>query len=377
MPEVYDLAVLGTGSVGSAAGYYASLAGKSVLELDRQRPPHDQGSHHGATRIIRYAYGEGDYYLPLLLAAKRLWLELQDQTGADIFHQTGVLNVGPKGDEFIETVVKSAQKYQLPVEYLAGEDLNQRWPALHFDDSYKAVYEADAGYLNSEIAIQTYLDLAKQQGVTQDFSSPVTQLNCLDNGLVKITNAQQSYYAREVILTAGSWIKTLVPTLPVQVMRKVFTWFATDEPSLEESQGFPAFSIRIKNGATYYGFPAKDGTIKIGKHDGGQPLASPAQRTKFGAYPEDLLEIGPLLDGYLGGVKGIDYGDSCTYDMSPDGDFIIDNLPNHPQVKMVTGLSGHGFKFVSVLGKVLADQLDNGKTDFDLSPFSLKRFQSE
>ncbi|MGQ2226686.1 N-methyl-L-tryptophan oxidase [Fructobacillus fructosus] len=375
MGKVYDVAVIGTGSVGSAAGYYAAKEGLAVLELDSHRPPHEQGSHHGQTRIIRYAYGEGEKYLPLLLEAKKLWADLQEQSGQDIFHQVGVVNVGPKGADFIENVAHTADKFDLNVQFLEGQEINDAFPNLHFNDDYRAVYEKDAGYLHSEVAIETYLRLAEKLGVDQDFSSAVSSINYREDGLVVITNSQTTYLAKEVILTTGSWVKKLVPTLPITVKRKVFAWFKIDDQRLTEQRGFPAFTIEIAGDATYYGFPGENGDIKIGKHDGGQVITEPAERTTYGSYPEDKEEIKPLLAQYLTGTAGLDFGAACTYDVSPDEDFIIDQLPGHPQVKLVTSLSGHGFKFASFLGKVLADQVAGKDVFLDLKPFSLNRFQ--
>ncbi|MCK8626744.1 hypothetical protein [Fructobacillus cardui] len=104
------------------------------------------------------------------------------------------------------------------------------------------------------------------------------------------------------------------------------------DEQLNEDAGFPAYAIEVDDERTYYGFPDKDGTIKIGQHTGGQPITQRSQRTPYGDYASDKEEVLPLLRQYLKGVGSLNHGASCTYDQSPDVDFIIDQLPGHPNV---------------------------------------------
>lgn len=374
MTEIYDVTIVGTGSVGSAAGYYAANEGQKVLELDLATPPHELGSHHGQSRIIRHAYGEGKKYVPLVLQAQKLFEELQNNSSLDLFHQTGVLNVGPKKAEFITNVLKSAQEFNLPIEKLDAQSIEQRFPAWQFDDDYIGVLEKDSGYLKSENIIHEYLRLAKEKSVRQEFSSKVQSIQQVDD-LVEIKTEQCTYLAKSVIVTAGTWVKELLPSLPVQPVRKVFTWFKAEDENLNEVNGFPCFSVETKNQATYYGFPAVGGLIKIGHHDGGQAINQREERGDFGDCPDDINEVQELIQEHLAHVGEIDHGGSCTYDLSPDEDFIIDYVPNQPKIQVVTGLSGHGFKFSSVIGQIVARRSIGLPDEFDLSPFQLGRFK--
>ncbi|USS84921.1 N-methyl-L-tryptophan oxidase [Fructilactobacillus myrtifloralis] len=374
MTTTYDLAIVGTGSVGAAAGYYASQAGLNVLELDAHVPPHDAGSHHGQTRLIRHAYGEGDQYVPLVLESQRLWNELAINSGQPIFHQTGILTVAQPTTPFFTTLVHSAHEFQLPLETLTAPALQARYPNWHFSDQYQALFEPTGGYLESETAISAYLQLARHAGVRQEFNQPVTGFQRLANGTVEIRTTQGTYQARQVAITAGTWVKELLPDLPVQPVRKVFSWFHTTDQRLTEAAGFPGFTVELATGNTYYGFPGTDGTIKIGKHNGGQPIRNPHERTPFGTYEADDHEIDELLATHLTGTAGLDHGGACSYDLTPDENFIIDYLPGTDNIQLVTGLSGHGFKFASVLGQIVADRAAHQPEPFDLTPFRLQRF---
>lgn len=374
MSEIYDVAIVGTGSVGSAAGYYAANYGQSVLELDIETPPHELGSHHGQSRIIRHAYGEGAKYVPLVLKAQHLFEELQKSTELDLFHQTGVLNVGPRKAEFITNVLKSAHDFNLPIEELDNQKIEQKFSDWHFDNDYIGVLEKNSGYLKSENIIHEYIRLAKENSVKQEFASKVQSIKQVDD-VVEIKTADQTFVAKSVIVTAGTWVKELLPDLPVQPVRKVFTWFKAEDEHLNEANGFPCFAVETKKQETYYGFPATDGLIKIGHHDGGQEINQRQQRGYFGDYASDQKEVQELLQEHLKHVGAIDHGGSCTYDLSPDEDFIIDYVPNQPKIQFVTGLSGHGFKFSSVLGQIVARRSVGLPDEFDLTPFQLDRFK--
>ena len=138
---------------------------------------------------------------------------------------------------------------------------------------------------------------------------------------------------------------------------------------------FPAFTGELPNGDQYYGFPAENDALKIGKHNGGQIIHSADERVPFAEVVSDGSEAFPFLRNVLPGIGCCLYGAACTYDNSPDEDFIIDTLPDHDNTLLITGLSGHGFKFASVLGEIAADFAQDKKSDFDLTPFRLSRFQ--
>jgi len=369
---VYDLIVVGSGSVGAAAGWYATRAGLNVLMIDRHHPPHSAGSHHGESRLIRHAYGEGARYVPMVLRAQQLWDELEKECGERIMHRSGVLNMGPENAEFIQNVVKSAHEFNLEVQILRGDEISARWPQITVPEGYLGVFEPRSGYLKSELAIKNWIRLANEAGCAQLFNCEVTAIEEQD-GLQTVTTADGVYRARKLLLSAGTWIKTLYPLLPVTPVRKVFAWHQADGRYSEDNK-FPAFTAEMPDGIHYYGFPADNNAIKIGKHEGGQPIDTPAQRSPFGSVSEDGSELFGFLRRFLPGVGVCLHGESCTYDNSPDEDFIIDTFPDHPDRLLITGLSGHGFKFASVLGEIAAAFAQGKSCDFDLSPFSYSRF---
>ncbi len=162
--------------------------------------------------------------------------------------------------------------------------------------------------------------------------------------VVTIETSEGCYHASKALISAGTWVKALVPELPVQPLRKVFAWFKADGRYSTKNR-FPAFTGEMPNGDQYYGFPAENDELKIGKHNGGQRIQAPEERKPFAAVASDGAEAFPFLRNVLPGIGGCLHGAACTYDNSPDEDFIIDTLPGHENTFVITGLSGHGFKF--------------------------------
>ncbi|MDZ7278778.1 N-methyl-L-tryptophan oxidase [Pantoea eucrina] len=369
---VYDLIVVGSGSVGAAAGFYATQAGLSVLMIDSAHPPHSQGTHHGETRLIRHAYGEGERYVPLVLRAQQLWDALERQSGERIMHRSGILNLAPHTSPFIQNVIKSAERYQLNVQVLQANDVQQRWPQITVPEGYIGVFEPESGFLKCEQAVRSWIQLAEQAGCAQLFNCGVTAIG-RDGDLQQVTTQEGVFRARKLLVSAGTWVSQLVDNLPISPVRKVFAWYQADG-RYSENNKFPGFTVEMPNGNHFYGFPADNNALKVGRHDGGQPMRTPADRKPFGSVAADGSEAFGFLRQFLPGVGVCLHGEACSYDNTPDEDFIVDTLPGEPNRLIITGLSGHGFKFASVLGEIASDFAQDKPYAFDLSPFSFARF---
>ncbi|VEA04178.1 sarcosine oxidase [Salmonella enterica subsp. salamae] len=155
-------------------------------------------------------------------------------------------------------------------------------------ENYIGLFEADSGFLRSELAITTWLRLAQETGCAQLFNCPVSHIHHDDNG-VTIETSEGCYHASKALISAGTWVKTLLPELPVQPVRKVFAWFQADGRYSAKNR-FPAFTGEMPNGDQYYGFPAENDELKIGKHNGGQLIQSQEERKPFAAVASDGAE---------------------------------------------------------------------------------------
>ena len=369
---IYDLIVVGSGSVGAAAGFYATQAGLNVLMIDSGHPPHQQGTHHGETRLIRHAYGEGERYVPLVLRAQALWDELEQLSGERIMHRSGVLNLAPVTSSFIQNVIDSAKTWQLNVQILQADEVRKRWPQFSVPDGYIGVFEPQSGYLKCEQAVRSWIQLAEKAGCAQLFNCPVTQIT-RHGDLQQVTTIDGVFRARKLLISAGTWVGQLVPGLPVTPVRKVFAWHQADG-RYSENNHFPGFAVEMPDGNQFYGFPAENNALKVGRHNGGQVMTQPSDRKPFGTIAADGSEAFGFLRQFLPGIGVCLHGEACSYDNTPDEDFIIDTLPDDANRLIITGLSGHGFKFASVLGEIAAQFAQDKPFAFNLSPFSLSRF---
>ncbi|MRH41763.1 N-methyl-L-tryptophan oxidase [Aquibacillus halophilus] len=373
----YDVIIVGAGSMGMAAGYYLSKQSKHVLLLDSHDPPHEQGSHHGETRIIRHAYGEGNSYVPMALRSQELWLELQEVAKEKLFIPTGVLNVAQPHSSFIKNVIKSADFYSLALEKLTAEQINKKWKGFNVSNDLVGYFESKSGVLFSEACIQSYRDLAMGNGAVLKSNIRVESVKINDEGNVTVKTNEGEYQGNNLVLTAGKGMNNLLHMLklklPLLPVRKTFSWFHSEE-SIYNSFNFPAFAFDVPTGI-YYGFPSIEGAgVKIGRHDSGHPVTAGKNLEEFGYYPEDEEEVCRFSEKVMSSAMNHKLGKTCTYMNTPDGDFVIDNHPNYQNVFIACGFSGHGFKFSSVVGEIISQLIIDGKTQFDLTPFSIGRF---
>lgn len=373
---IYDVAIIGAGSMGMAAGYYLSKQHKHVALIDSNNPPHTEGSHHGDTRIIRHAYGEGEDYVPMVLRAQELWLELEQEAGKKLFHQTGVLNIGRENSDFLQNVLKGAKTHSLPLEKLAATEINQRWEGFNVPHDLIGCFESESGVLMSDACVQAYRELAIKQGASLFTHTTPTNIT-VDSEKVMIESNGPSIQAKKLIISAGKGtndvLEMLDTQLPLQPTRKTFSWFTSNETIYNKEQ-FPAWTYDVDND-TYYGFPSIDGAgVKVGRHSGGRPVTSTETLTDFGTYPEDMEEVSNLSNRMMSQWLPHKEGRVCTYTNTPDGNFIIDHLKNHPNVTVACGFSGHGFKFASAIGEIVSDIVIYGASKEDVSGFKLDRF---
>lgn len=372
----YDVIIVGAGSMGMAAGYYLSLAGKKVLLLDSNNPPHDKGSHHGETRIIRHAYGEGEEYVPLALQSQKLWYELEKETGKQLFLKTGVLNVGKESSNFMQNIISSSKRFSLPIEVMNAEAIKERWPGMEIPTDFIGCYESTSGVLRCEDCLKAYRELAITNGATLRTNSRVTSLSVTDERAT-VSTESHSFTAKSLIIAVGAWSNQLLSMidleLPLTPVRKTFAWFGVDE-ELYGEENFPAFSFETSNGQ-YYGFPSiQRAGLKLGRHDGGNTINPDQEMAPFEEVREDQADLTQFLSNYMPFTKELLYGKTCTYTLTPDEDFIVDLHPKYPNVAIAAGFSGHGFKFSSAIGKILSELVIDRKTKADIGLFAMKRF---
>lgn len=372
-----DVVVLGLGAMGSAAAYHLARRGLGVIGLEQYTSAHDRGSSHGRSRIIREAYFEHPDYVPLLQRAYEQWRALEEERHVSVLTMTGGLMIGPPDGVVVQGALASARQHDLPHELISADEVRRRFPPFRVPPEMAAVHEPNAGVLNPEGCIRAYLDGAAAAGADLHFEEPVLRWTASDQA-VELVTTRQRYTAAHLVITAGPWAPQVLADLglPLQVERNVMYWFApraNDEAFTP--QRFPIYLYEYRREAAIYGFPAhSDGTVKVAHHHSGvvctpetlQRVVAPAEVSRMRALFEALL---PEAAGELRATA------ACMYTNTPDGHFIIDRHPHHPHVIVACGFSGHGFKFASVVGEVLADLSVDGWTRHPVHLFRLPRFR--
>lgn len=371
----YEVIIIGAGSMGMAAGFQLANKGVKVLLVDANDPPHTEGAHHGETRLIRHAYGEGDSYVPMALRAQELWRQLEKESGETLFLKTGVLNVGLPDSLFVQNVIDSAKKYSLPLEVLSAREVNQRWAGFQIPDGLIGCFENESGVLMNEKCVRAYRELAIQRGAELRTNTRIQSIETTDSH-VTVRTSTETFRSEKLIVSAGKGtnavLRHLDLQLPLQLVRKTFSWFHSDEPLYRTGQ-FPGFTFDLADGV-YYGFPSVHGSgVKIGRHDGGRPVLPDETLPAFGAFPEDEQDVSEFAQRMFSQKMPHKQGKTCTYANTLDTDFIIDSLPGSEHILVACGFSGHGFKFASVVGEILSKMAAGKETGFDLSGFSISR----
>ena len=373
---IFDVIVVGVGGMGSATCYELARRGQRVLGLERFDIGHSMGSSHGDTRMLRLGYFEGQSYVPMVLRAHQLWREIGKKIGEDLLTITGTLDIIEPGLDIVERGEASCKAYNLPYEVLNAQQIMERYPAFHLPHDYRGLFQPDGGYVKSEKAILAFTALAIDAGAEIHPREQVLSFEPTATGGVKVRTNARTYEAGRLVLSPGPWINKFVPALkPVtQPYRQVFGWFRPLEPELFKKGNFPSFTLKIPEGH-YYGFPLYGHPgLKVGGPHHGREACDPDTLIRENR-PSDEQDMRDCLATYLPAAMGTALQlKVCIYTMTPDEDFIIDLMPEAPQIVVASPCSGHGFKFASAMGEILADLAMDIKSPFDLSPFRISRF---
>ena len=382
MNTSFDAIIIGVGSMGSSACYYLAQRGCNVLGIEQFDISHEYGSHAGQSRIIRRAYFENSDYVPLLNRAYKNWKALEEETGNQLYFKTGLIYFGNPDQLLVQGVKQSASLYNIPLENVNTP--SKRFPQFEIPNDFETLFEPEAGFITPEKAIQLYSKQAIKKGAEVHTSEKVLGWK-KDGDSVVVTTNKNVYWCNKLIITAGAWAKKMIPSISdkLKITRQFVAWIKPKEWENFTLYNFPCWLMadETKPGC-YYGFPilpenfGSPSGLKLAHH-------YPAAETDPDSVDrqiriEDEADLKYVLNKYLPGVfESLISYKICLYANSPDEDFIIDNLPGYENVVSIAcGFSGHGFKFVSVVGEILADLATEGKTNLPIDFLRVKRFFS-
>jgi len=373
----YDVIVIGVGGMGSSTCYQLAKRGLKVLGLEQFDIPHTHGSSHGLTRIIRLAYYEDPSYVPLLRRAYQLWDEIEQLSGEKLFYKTGSVDVGNSDSVVFNGSQHSCLQHNIPHEVLSGAELNYRYPGYQVPDDFYALYQPDGGFLLPERATVAFVEAAQKLGASIRAREKLLNWKTTQNGVSVKTNKNE-YEADALVFTSGAWCGELLPILGDLAIpeRQVLAWLQPKQPECFTPDTFPVFNIQLGE-ERYYGFPVYGiPGFKFGKYHHLEEKGSP-ESFDWNPNEEDEKILRSFADKMFPKGNGPTMSlKTCMFTNSSDEHFIIDVHPEFPQISFAAGFSGHGYKFASVIGEILADLVINGQTDLPISLFRLGRFDS-
>ncbi len=378
MSRHFDTIVIGVGGMGSAACYHLARRGVRVLGIEQFDLPHDRGSSHGFSRMIRTAYYEHPSYVPLLQRAWGLWKQLEEESLSKLLHVTGGLYLGTRECELIAGSLTACRQHVLAHELHDHRELAGLFPQFRVPETFVGLYEYQAGFLLPELCIAAHVDLAMRHGAEIHGNEAVVKWKTNDRGAT-VTTTRDTYTADEIVFCGGAWTSKLVRDLGIELLvtRQALGWVQPLRRDRFQLGAFPVWAIGHEDASLHYGFPmhAEAPGLKVARHAPGMPVDPDAIERR--PHREDEASFRPILREYLPEADGPTLSVRiCMYTNSPDHHFIIDRHPQHSRVTFACGFSGHGFKFASVVGEVVADLAMKGRTTLPVEFLGISRFSA-
>ncbi len=377
------IVIVGAGIVGLSTAYALLQQGVgNVTVVEQSTVDHERAASHGISRLLRFEYGADQFYTEMVQVSLQRWRKLEQLTQRTLYTSTGVLVLGNNADDFAKTSYYALHNLGCPSESLSRHDCRQRFPQFSLQDYDFFTYNGEGGILDASYCLQTLKDVILQMGGTLLENQQVVQIsreNTVKPMRLRLITGNE-LTADRLVLAVGSWVHHLLSDvhLPVRLTRQYVLFFANLPVSTFGVSAFPAFMA-----GELYGFPIDDrttcpgsGWFKVASHTFGMD-ADPddvehIELQVVNGVRHDLCRLLPDLQQ----AKLVDVG-SCIYDLSPDGHFILDVLPDDPRIVFATGLSGHGFKFGLLLGEMLSSLLCESSSPVDMERFRLNRFHGD
>jgi len=376
MTNSYDAAVIGLGAMGAHTVQQLAARGLSVIGLERFGPLHDRGSSHGDSRLIRLGYFEDPAYVPLLRRAYANWRSLEAQSREALLTITGVLQIGAPDSTVVSGVLESCRLHGIAHELLDADAVHRRFPAFGMRPGDAAVFEPEGGFLRPERAITAALKLAGADGAVLRFNERVTAIEP-DDGGVTIVSDTGRYRARKVVVAAGSYVAGLLSALApyARPIKQVVGWYPSRDRLATELGRMPGFLVDEGEGGTWFGFPDLGEGVKTGKHHHFFEVIDPEAPNPPVNDADRAVNDDFMARRMPGVVPTGTHFITCRYTMLPGEDFLLDFLPGESRIVVGSPCSGHGFKFASVVGEILADLAVEGGTALPIDHFSFAAMQ--
>jgi len=370
----FEVAVVGLGGIGSAAAYWASLrVGPGVLGLERFEFGHERGASQDHSRIIRLSYHAPEY-VRFARDAYAAWAEVEADSDERLVIRTGGLDLYPEGTyASSEAYTRSLDEVGIEYQWLDAAEAMKRWPAWRLSEDVRVMFQPHAGIAAAVRANEAHRRLAHARGATLVERARVTDVR-QTGGMYELETEGGRFRAERLVIATDAWTNELLERLwrPINltVTQEQVCYYRPAEPEVFEPERFP---IWIWMGLpSFYGVASfgEDGP-KIGEDVGGPEVTG--DRRSF--EPDDQYQS--RLDAFMRERLPSGFGSylrrsTCLYAMTPDRDLVIDLVPGHDHVAIGQG-AAHAFKFASVFGRSLVELVFDGKTQSDVSAWTIDR----
>lgn len=370
-----QITIIGAGIVGLSTAYALLRMGMcNVRVLEQAVVNHARATSASLSRLLRFEYGADLFYPRMVKLSLDLWRELEQRTQKRLYTPTGVLCLGNEGDD-TERAREIACDLGLASERLSASTCRQRFPQFEVGRYGVLTYNAEGGILHASTCLQTLKNAILDMGGQISETSRVTRVAPAGTGkpiFLRLSSGEK-LAAERVVIAIGPWVHRLLGGLriPIELTRQYLLYFSGLAPSSFGIGVFPAFIE-----PDLYGFPIYRGShfwLKAASHAFGRPVdPDSAIHIEEGVIARTRHELYELLPELR--VAELAHVEACIYDVSPDEDFILDSLPGDPRIVFATGLSGHGFKFGPLLGRLLGSMVCGTQPEVPLGRFRLARF---
>jgi sarcosine oxidase len=352
----YDVAVIGAGVFGSWAALHFVRAGKRVALVDAYGPGNSRASSGGESRLIRMGYGPDELYTRWSVRSLELWKEFFARAGKPLFHRTGILWIAnQKDDAQMSATLEVLARVGVPHEKLTRAELEQRFPQIAFHPASWGLFEPESGVLMARRAVAAVAEAAVAEGV-EYFNERVSAPEGSGHAALVKTESGREIRAEQFICACGPWLGKVFPDL---LGRRIFTsrqevfFFGTPAGDLRFAP--PAMTGWLCQSELMYGMPDLESRgFKIA-HDQHGPPFDPDNGTRV-STTEGIAAVRAYLAQRFPALSNAPLVESrvCQYENTSNGDFLVDRHPEHENVWLVGGGSGHGFKHGPAMGEHVA-----------------------
>jgi glycine/D-amino acid oxidase-like deaminating enzyme len=355
------VAVVGAGVFGAWTAHHLQNAGHRVTLIDAWGPAHSRASSGGESRLTRAAYGKDAIYTRMARDSLPQWKALSAVSGLPILVSCGILFFFATEEPYVADSIAAHRKLGLATEVLSKTEMAQRFPMIDFDGITVGLYEPAFGALMARRAVLTLVDRFVRDGGTYlkgaalPPRAPGTRLR-----EVQLTSGER-IAADRFVYALGPWLPKLFPDVigpRILPTRQEVFYFATPAGDRRFLPGTMPGWADFNGGDIFYGFPDLETRGAKFAHDqhGVEVDPDTQSRRPTEAALSEIVEFRDrrfpsLRDAPLIGAE------VCQYENSSNGDFLIDLHPQWPNVLLVGGGSGHGFKHGPEVGRFAAGLL--------------------